>query len=119
MGIAVVQAPSEGESEAAHLARTDENIYASASQDYDSLLFGAPRLIRNLTLARKRKTFSGYIEIKPEFIELEKVLNSLEINLDQMICWGFLLGQIIILKEFQELGKKEHYKLYKNINNLF
>ena len=42
MGIAVVQAPGEGEAEAAYLARIKESIYASVSQDYDSLLFGAP-----------------------------------------------------------------------------
>src|SRR3989338_9037413 len=58
MGIAVVQAPSEGESEAAYLNRIKPEVYATVSQDYDSLLFGAPRLIRNLGLARRRKTFS-------------------------------------------------------------
>ena len=56
MGIAVVQAPSEGEAEAAYLAKIKKEVYASVSQDYDSILFGAPKLIRNLTLARKRKT---------------------------------------------------------------
>lgn len=91
MGIAVVQAPGEGEAEAAFLA-ANKKVFAVASQDYDSLLFGAPRLIQNLTLARKRKTVSGYIEINPELIELEKVLNSLQINLDQLICLGILAG---------------------------
>jgi len=92
MGVGVVQAPGEGEAEAAYLAKVRKEIYASVSQDYDSLLFGAPKLIRNLTLARKRKTFRGWIEIKPEIIELEKVLNSLNINLDQLICLGILVG---------------------------
>lgn len=92
MGIAVVQAPSEGEAEAAYLCRIKKEIYASVSQDYDSLLFGTPKLIRNLTLARKRKTISGWTEVKPEIIELERVLNSLEINLDQLICLGILVG---------------------------
>ncbi len=57
MGIAVVQAPSEGEAEAAYLCKIKKEIYASASQDYDSLLFGAPKLIQNLTLAKKKKNF--------------------------------------------------------------
>ena len=69
MGIAVVQAPSEGESEAAFLSKK-KDVFATASQDYDSLLFGTPRLIQNLTLARRRKTVSGWTEIKPELIEL-------------------------------------------------
>jgi flap endonuclease-1 len=107
MGIAVVQAPSEGEAEAAYLCKIKENVYASVSQDYDSLLFGAPKLIRNLTLARKRKTFSGWKEIKPELIELENVLNSLEINLDQLICLGILIGTDYNPKGIPGIGQKK------------
>ena len=92
MGIAVVQAPGEGEAEAAYLAKVKDEVFASVSQDYDSLLFGAPKLIRNLTLARRRKTYSGYVEVKPEMIELDSVLNHLGINLDQLICLGILVG---------------------------
>jgi len=107
MGISVVQAPSEGEAEAAFLCRTKESVYASASQDYDSLLFGAPRLIQNLTLARKRRTISGWIEINPELIEIERVLNSLEINLDQLICLGILVGTDYNPKGIPGIGQKK------------
>ncbi len=107
MGIAVVQAPSEGEAEAAYLAKKHKEVYASVSQDYDSLLFGAPRLIRNLTMARKRKTFSGYIEVNPELIELDKVLNSLEIDLNQLICLGILVGTDYNPKGVPGLGPKK------------
>ncbi len=113
MGIAVVQAPGEGEAEAAHLAKTREGIFASASQDYDSLLFGAPRLIRNLTLAKKRKTISGFVEVKPEFIELEKVLNFLEINLDQLICLGILVGTDYNPKGVIGIGQKKALQIVK------
>jgi len=106
MGIAVVQAPSEGESQAAYLSKIKEEVYASASQDYDSLLFGAPKLIQNLTLARRRKTFSGWKEIKPEIIELDKVLNSLGINLDQLICLGILVGTDYNPKGIPGIGQK-------------
>ena len=106
MGIPVVQAPSEGESEAAYLCKVKKEIYASASQDYDSLLFGAPRLIRNLTLSRRRKTFSGFVEIKPEMIEIEKVLNALEINLDQLICLGILVGTDYNPRGIPGIGQK-------------
>ena len=113
MGIAVVQAPSEGESEAAYLCQIKKNVYASVSQDYDSLLFGAPKLIRNLTLARKRKTFSGWVEIKPELIELENVLNSLEINLDQLICLGILIGTDYNPKGIPRIGQKKALQIVK------
>ncbi len=107
MGIAVVQAPGEGEAEGAYLNRIKEDIYASASQDYDSLLFGAPKLIQNLTLSRKRKTISGWIDVNPEIIELEKVLNSLEINLDQLICLGILVGTDYNPKGIPGIGQKK------------
>ena len=113
MGIAVVQAPSEGESQAAHLAKIRAEIYASASQDYDSLLFGAPKLIRNLTLAKKRKTISGWMEVRPEIIELEHVLNYLGINLDQLICLGILVGTDYNPKGIVGIGQKKALQIVK------
>lgn len=112
MGVAIIQAPSEGEAQAAYLAKKNE-VYASVSQDYDSLLFGAPILIRNLTISRRRKTYSGYIEIKPEIIELEKVLNSLEINLDQLICLGILVGTDYNPKGVPRIGQKKALDIVK------
>jgi len=112
MGIAVVQAPSEGESEAAFLSKK-KDVFATASQDYDSLLFGTPRLIQNLTLARRRKTVSGWTEIKPELIELEKVLNLLEINLDQLICLGILVGTDYNPRGIPGIGQKKALILVK------
>ena len=106
MGIAVIQAPGEGEAEAAYLNKINNEIYATVSQDYDSLLFGAPRLIRNLVLARKRKTFSGWVEIRSEMIELQKVLNILEINLDQLICLGILVGTDYNPRGLPGIGQK-------------
>lgn len=106
MGIAVVQAPGEGEAETAYLSRIKSDIYASVSQDYDSILFGAPRLVRNLTLARRKKTPTGYIDVRPEIIDLEKVLNSLEIDLDQLICLGILVGTDYNPKGIPGIGQK-------------
>jgi flap endonuclease-1 len=113
MGIPIIQAPSEGEAQAAHMARTNTNVYASVSQDYDSLLFGASRLIRNLTVSRKRKTYSGYVEIKPEMIELEKVFNFLEINLEQLICLGILVGTDYNPKGIPGIGQKKALDIVK------
>jgi len=92
LGIPTIMAPSEGEAEAAYLAKTNK-VWAAASQDYDALLCGTPILIRNLTLARKRKSSSGiYIDVKPEMIELKYVLNKLNIDLDQLICLAIMVG---------------------------
>ena len=91
MGIAVVQAPGEGEMQCAQLVK-DEEAYAVGSQDYDSLVVGGKRLIQNLTLARKRKTRGGVVYIAPEMIEYEKTLHELGIDADQLICLAVLAG---------------------------
>jgi flap endonuclease-1 len=111
MGIMVVQAPGEGEAEAAYLSKNYKDIYASASQDYDSLLFGAKKLIQNLTLAKKRKTASGYVEVRPQVIDLEKILNQLEIGLEQLICLGILVGTDYNPKGIPGIGQKKALKL--------
>ena len=92
MGIPVIQAPGEGEAEAACLAKSGK-VWAAASQDYDSLLYGAPILIRNLTLSRRKKTPSGlYVDVNMELIEFQQVLNHLQIDRDQLICLAILVG---------------------------
>lgn len=91
MGIAIVYAPGEGEMQCAHVVKKGD-AWAVASQDYDALVVGATRLIQNLTLARRRKTVNGYIDISPEIIEYKSVLNSLELDSDQLICLAILVG---------------------------
>ncbi|MBU3923598.1 MAG: flap endonuclease-1 [Nanoarchaeota archaeon] len=92
LGIPVIQAPAEGEAEAATLARANK-VWAAASQDYDALLYATPYLIRNLTSAKRKKTSSGlYIDIKPELIEFQTVARELEIDRDQLICLAILVG---------------------------
>jgi flap endonuclease-1 len=113
LGIPVVQAPSEGEAQAAFMARR-KDVYAAASQDYDSLAFGAPKLVRNLTLAKKRKLPSGLaVSIQPEMIELEKVLNVLQINLDQLICLGILTGTDYNPGGVKGLGPKKSLQIVR------
>lgn len=91
MGIAIVHAPGEGEMQCAHIVK-NEGAWAVASQDYDALVVGGTRLIQNLTLSRRRKTVSGYVDITPEIIEYKNVLNSLELDSDQLICLAILVG---------------------------
>ncbi len=93
MGIPYVQAPSEGEAQAALLARKGD-AYAAASQDYDSLLFDAPRLVRNLTLAGRRKLPGKdvYITVNTELVTLEPFLRELDITREQLVEIGLLIG---------------------------
>ncbi len=93
MGIPWVQAPSEGEAQAARLVQRGD-AWAAASQDFDSLLFGAPILVRNLAITGRRKLPGKdvYIEVVPEIIELQKLLTELGITRDQLIDIGILVG---------------------------
>lgn len=93
MGIPVLQAPSEGEAQAAHMVLSGDADYA-ASQDYDSFLFGAPRVVRNLTITGKRKLprKNIYIDVKPEIMELEEVLTSNGISREQLVDIALLVG---------------------------
>ncbi len=113
MGIAVIQAPGEGEAQASYMAKQESSVYAIASQDYDSLMFEAPYLIQNLTMARKRKTRSGWVDIKPQLIELKEVLKQLEINQDQLICIGILSGTDYNPGGVKGIGPKKALKLVK------
>lgn len=113
LGLPVIQAPSEGEAQAAFVAAR-KDAYAVASQDYDALLFGAPRLIQNLTFAKKRKTASGaFIPIAPTLIKLENVLNTLQVNLNQFICLGILVGTDFNPKGIKGIGPKKALQLVK------
>lgn len=123
MGLPVIQAPSEGEAQAAYMAAKGD-VWATASQDYDSLLFGAPRLIRNLTVTGKRKLPGKdvYVDVNPELIELEEVLRSNGITREQLILIGILVGTDYNLGGVKGIGVKravELVKRYRNPEELF
>ncbi len=112
MGIAVVQAPGEGEMQCAELVKNGQ-AYAVGSQDYDALVVGGTRLIQNLTLSRKRKTVSGFIYISPEMIEFESVINQLGVTWDQLICLAILVGTDFNPGGVKGIGPKKALVLVK------
>ncbi|MET1101175.1 MAG: flap endonuclease-1 [Pyrodictiaceae archaeon] len=114
MGVPYVQAPAEGEAQAAYMASKGD-AWAAASQDYDSLLFGAPRLVRNLTLASKRKLprKDVYVEVKPEIIILEELLKSLGITREQLIVLGIIVGTDYNPEGVRGIGPKTALKMVK------
>ncbi len=93
LGIPVVQAPSEGEAQASYMAKKGD-VDAVSSQDYDSLLFGAPKIVRNVTLSGTIKYPSKGIEVKlePEIVELSRVLEYLGVSHSQLIDIAILIG---------------------------
>ena len=104
MGIPYVQAEGEGEAQGAYMVKQGD-AWAVASQDYDCLLFGAPRIIRNLTLS------GGLSNL--EYLELEKVLNDIDLTREQLIDVALMVGT-----DFNEgihgIGAKTGLKLIRN-----
>lgn len=113
MGLAYVQAPSEGEAQAAHMVNEDQ-VYAVGSQDWDCLLFGADRMVKNLTTRKKRKTSSGgQKEISTELIELNNVLDQLEVTHEELIWMGVLMGTDFNPDGIHGIGPKTALKIVK------
>jgi len=83
MGIPYVQSFGEGEAQASYMVANGD-AWAVASQDYDCLLFGAPKIIRNLTISGNLADL--------EYLELKKVLNKLELSQKQLIDVALMVG---------------------------
>ncbi len=139
LGIPCIQAPAEGEAQAAHMVKKGD-AWAVGGQDYDSLLFGAPRLVKNLTITGKRKMPGSqrYKEIRPELMVLEDILNELDIDREQLIDIGILCGTdynqgvkgigpkrgLKYIKKFEDLEgvleeKDKDVNNYQAIRNIF
>lgn len=92
MGFPVIQAPADGEAQAAYICKKGD-AWAAASQDYDSLLYGASRLIINLTLSKSKKTSAGdKVIIGMYSVELKLLLKELGISHNQLIALAMLVG---------------------------
>lgn len=118
-GIPYIDAASEGEATAAHLTNTGQ-AYASASQDFDSILCGAKRLIRNFTNSGRRKipNRNTYVEIEPEIIETQKTLEALEVTREQIVDIGILIGTDFNPNGFERIGPKTALKMIKQHSRL-
>ncbi|MFH1642982.1 MAG: flap endonuclease-1 [Nanoarchaeota archaeon] len=120
LGLPIIQAPSEGEAQAAHIVKQG-NAYATVSQDYDTLLHSSPMLIRNLSIAGKRKTNNklNYETVKPELINLSLNLNNLGIDQDQLIALALLVGTDYNIGGIKGIGPKKALDLIKKHNKDF
>lgn len=119
LGIPHIQAPSDGEAAAAYLTKQGL-VYAAASQDYDSILFGAARLVRNLAISGKRKVPNRnvYVDIEPEIFEHDKVLQEVGLTHEQLVDVGILIGTDFNPGGFPGIGPKTALKLIKENGRL-
>jgi len=109
MGIPHIQAMGEGEAQASYMVEKGD-AWCVGSQDYDCVLFGATRMVKNLTITGGKANL--------ELIELKKVLERLEITREQLIDVAILAGT-----DFNEgvkgIGAKKGLKLVKEHGDIF
>lgn len=84
MGVPVVEAPTEAEAQCAALCKAGK-VYAVASEDMDSLTFGAPKFLRHLMDPSSKK-------IPVMEFDVSKVLEELNLTMDQFIDFCILCG---------------------------
>jgi flap endonuclease-1 len=113
LGVPHVQAPSEAEAQAAFMAMKGD-VWASSSKDYDSLLFGTPRLVRYLTIYGKEYLPSKGVSrpLKPELIVLQEFLAKQGISRNQLVDMAILIGTDFN-KGVKGIGPKTALKLIK------
>jgi flap endonuclease-1 len=109
MGIPYIQAKGEGEAQASYMVDQGD-AWCVASQDYDCLLFGAPRMVKNLTISGTRANL--------ELIELEKILGKLEISREQLVDLALLVGTDFNLG-IKGIGAKKGLKLIKKYGDVY
>ncbi len=93
LGIPWVQAPSEGEAQAAHMVKKGHG-WAVSSQDYDSLLHGTPILLQNLSIEGRRKVPGklAFTTVEPTLIDLKENLTALGITQEKLMWLAILTG---------------------------
>ncbi|CAO1628475.1 unnamed protein product [Parajaminaea phylloscopi] len=109
MGIPCVTSPSEAEAQCAELCRAGK-VYAAGSEDMDTLTFASPILLKHLTFSEAKK-------MPVHEVDLKKVLEGLEMSMDQFIDLCILLG-CDYMEPVKGIGWKSAIKLIKEFGNL-
>ncbi len=114
MGLPVIQAPSEAEAQAAYICRK-KDAWAVATQDYDALLYGATRVVQNLTLSQKKRLPSGgYASVYPQLIELKEVLHEIDLDKGQLLALAVLVGTDFNVGGVKGIGPKKALSLVQS-----
>jgi len=118
LGVPIVQAPEEGEAQAAHMAAKDD-VWAANSRDYDSVLFGAPRLVRYVTISGQEflPSTGASRPLIPELIELKELLKAHGISREQLVDLAVLVGTDFNTG-VKGVGPKTGLKLVKKYQSL-
>jgi len=119
MGIPIIQATSEGEAQSAYMVEAGD-AWACASQDYDTLLFGGERLVRNFAISRSRKLKDTTVTLDIEYVSLSKFLKNLGVTREQLVEMGILIGTDFFpgIKGIGQKTALDLIKKYDSIENI-
>ncbi|MBZ2165713.1 flap endonuclease-1 [Methanobacterium spitsbergense] len=109
LGVPYIQARGEGEAQASYMVENGD-AWCVGSQDYDCILFGATKMVRNLTITGGKSNL--------ELIDLKKVLENLGITREQLVDIAILVGTDFNLG-VKGIGAKTGLKLIKEHENIF
>ncbi len=113
LGLPTIQAPSEADAQIAYCCKQGD-VWAAATTDFDVLLHASTRMVTNLTVSQKKKTATGFIKTAPDLIVLDDALKNLEINQDQLISLGMLVGTDYH-QGIKGIGPKKAIKIVKEL----
>lgn len=93
LGVPWMEAPADAEAQCAHLAAQGK-AWAAASKDFDTLLYGAPRLVRFLSFQGKEwlPSQGRFRAVPPEVLELDAELTRLGLTRSQLVESAMLVG---------------------------
>lgn len=109
MGIPWLAAPCEAEAQCAELARKGR-VYAAGSEDMDTLTFGTPVLLKNLTASEQKK-------LPVTEVSLDAALHGLDMPMEQFTDLCLLLG-CDYLDPVKGIGPKTALKLIREHGRL-
>ena len=117
LGIPWFDAPSEGEAQVAYLIESNKVDYG-ASQDFDTILFGAKNFVRNLTLSNRRKLpkQNKWVAVTPEIIDVDLSLSKLGLSREQLVDVSILMGTDFN-SGIDGIGPKRGVKLVRECGN--
>lgn len=109
MGIPYVEAPGEAEASCAALVKAGK-VFATASEDMDSLTFGSSVVLRHLTASEAKK-----IPIKE--LNLSKLLGELDVSMEQFVDLCILCG-CDYTDSIKGVGYKRAHELIKKYGDI-
>jgi len=118
LGVPFIESPASAESQCAQLVK-EKIVHYSNSQDYDSLLFGCPHLLQNVSKSLKRKIQGRwtYQKVVPYAIHLKETLNQLGIDQFQLVDMALMM-ETDYFPGIRSIGPKTALKLIKQYNTI-